>query len=387
LPESCPENGNLPKSPLLPIGSLVPSVGTKSVSKTLLAWIPKVAGPGILPSLQWEVSVRRRKFITLLGGASVAWPFGARAQHADRIRQIGMLMAYAEGDRQGQAFIAAFREGLQKLGWIGGRNIRLNIRWARPGDPELRQRFAKEINALNPDLIISHGTPNTAALVKQTRTIPIIFVNVTDPIRGGFVASFPRPGGNVTGFTHYEPTLASKWLELLKEVAPRVARVAFLFNPTTAPYFEYYLTPFKAAARSLGMEAIVAPVRERVEFEPIIAAQARDSKGGLVLIPDTFTSAHRMEIVTLAARYRIAAVYPLPFFTSQGGLLSYGIDTRDQYRRAAAYADRVLKGEKPGELPVQIPVKYKLVINLKTAKAIGLNVPPSVIARADEVIE
>ncbi len=298
-----------------------------------------------------------------------------------------MLMAYAEGDREGQILITAFREGLQKLGWTEGRNIRTNIRWAKSGDPKLRPRFAKELIALKPDLIISHGTPNTAILAKQTHTIPIIFVNVTDPIGGGFVASFPKPGGNVTGFTHYEPTLASKWLELLKEVAPRVAKVAFLFNPKTAPYFEYYLTPFKAAARSLGMEAIVAPVRDRVEIEPIIAAQAPEPKGGLIVIPDTFTTVHRMEIITLAARYQIAAVYPLPAFTAQGGLLSYGIDTRDMYRRAAAYADRVLNGDKPGDLPVQLPVKYELVINLKTAKALGLNVPPSLLARADKVIE
>jgi putative ABC transport system substrate-binding protein len=332
--------------------------------------------------------MRRREFITFLGGAAVAWPIGAaRAQQADKIRRISMLMAYPEGDREAQAFIVAFRDALQKLGWTEGSNIRISIRWARPGDPESRQRFAKEIIALKPDVIISQGTPNTTTLAKQTRTIPIIFVNVTDPIKGGFVASFSRPGGNVTGFTHYEPTLASKWLELLKEVAPRVNRVAFLFNPTTALYFEYYLTPFKAAARSLGVEAIVAPVRERVEFEAIIAAQAREPKGGMILIPDTYTSAHRTEIVTLANRYRIAAVYPLPFFTSQGGLMSYGINTRDQYRRAASYADRVLKGKKPGDLPVQLPVKYELVINLKTAKALGLNVPPSLLARADEVIE
>jgi putative ABC transport system substrate-binding protein len=331
--------------------------------------------------------MRRREFISLFGGAAAAWPLVARAQQAGQLRRISILMAYAEGDRQGQVFIDAFREGLQKLGWTEGRNIHIVIRWARPGDPELRQRFAKEIIALNPDLIISHGTPNTAALAKQTRTIPIIFVNVTDPIGGRFVASFPKPGGNVTGLTHYEPTLASKWLELLKEVEPRVVKVAFLFNPTTAPYFEYYLTPFKAAARSLGVEAIVAPVRDSAGIEPIIAAQAREPKGGLILIPDTFTSAHRMEIVTLAARYQIAAVYPLPFFTSQGGLLSYGVDTRDQYRRAAAYADRVLKGEKPADLPVQLPVKYELVVNLKAAKALGLTMPPSIIARADKVIE
>jgi putative ABC transport system substrate-binding protein len=331
--------------------------------------------------------VRRRDFLSLISSGAVAWPLAVHAQHADQIRRIGMLIPYAEGDRQGQAFIAAFREGLQKLGWTEGRNIHLTIGWARPDDPKLRQRFAKEIIALNPVLIISHGTPNTAALAEQTRTIPIIFVNVTDPIKGGFVASFPRPGGNITGFTNYEPTLASKWLELLNEVAPRVTRVAFLFNPTTAPYFEYYLTPFKSAARSLGMEAIVAPVHDASELEPIIAVQAREPKGGMILIPDTFTSAHRVEIVTLAARYRIAAIYPLPFFATQGGLLSYGVNTREQYRRAAGYADRVLKGKKPGELPVQLPVGYELIVNLKTAKALGLTMPRSVIIRADKLIE
>jgi ABC-type uncharacterized transport system substrate-binding protein len=325
--------------------------------------------------------------VAVVVGAAAVCPLAARAQHANQIRRIGMLMPYAQGDREGEAFVATFREGLRKLGWIDGRNIHINARWARPGAPELRRQFAKEIVALNFDLVVSHGTPNTAALAKQTRTIPIIFVNVTDPIKGGFVASFPKPGGNITGFTHYEPTLAGKWLGLLKEVAPRITRVAFLFNPTTAPYFEYYLTPFKAAARSLGVEAMVAPVRDRAEFEPVIAAQEREPKGGLILIPDTFTAAHRVEIVTLAARHRIAAVYPLPFFTSEGGLLSYGVDTRDQFRRAATYADRVLKGEVPGDLPVQLPVKYELIVNLKAANALGLNVPPSLLARADKVIE
>jgi putative ABC transport system substrate-binding protein len=323
----------------------------------------------------------------LIGTGAVAWPLVVHAQHADQMRRIGMLMPFAEGDREGQAFIAAFREELQKLGWTESRNIHIVVRWARPGDPKLRQRFATEIIALNPDLIISQGTPNTAALAKQTRTVPIIFVNVTDPIKGGFVASFSKPGGNITGFTHYKPTLASKWLELLNEVAPRVTRVAFLFNPATAPYFEYYLTPFKAAARSLGMEVVVAPVHDASELEPIIAAQAREPKGGMILIPDTFTSAHRVEIVTLAARYRIATVYPLPFFATQGGLLSYGVSTREQYRRAAGYADRILKGEKPGELPVQLPIGYELIINLKSAKALGITMPPSVISRADKVIE
>ena len=331
--------------------------------------------------------MQRRELLSLIGCGAVAWPLAVRAQHADQMRQIGMLMAYAEGDPEGQAFVATFREGLQKHGWAEGRNIRIHVRWAKSGDPELRQRFASELVALGPDLITAHGTPSTATLAKQTQTIPIIFVNVTDPIGGGFVASFPRPGGNVTGFSHYEPTLAGKWLELLKEIAPRIAKVAFLFNPTTAPYADYYLTPFKAAAPSLGVQAIVAPVRDRVEFQPIIAAQAQESNGSLIVMPDVFTTTHRTEIITLAARYRLPAIYPLPFFAVQGGLLSYGIDSRDQYRRAAVYADRVLKGEKPGDLPVQIPVKYELVINLNTARALNLNVPPSLIARADNVIE
>jgi putative ABC transport system substrate-binding protein len=329
--------------------------------------------------------MRRRDFLFVAGGAAVTWPLAARGQDTNQIRQIGMLMAYAENDRGGQAFVTEFREGLKKLGWAEGRNVRTIIRWAKSG--ALRQQFAKELVALNPDLITSHGTPCTAALAKQTHTIPIVFVNVTDPIGGGFVESLSRPGGNITGFTHYEPTLASKWLQLLKEIAPRVAKVAFLFNPTTAPYFAYYITPFKDAAPSLGVEAIVAPVRDRAEFGPVIAALAHESNGGLIVMPDVFMTSHRKEIITLAARFHLSAVYPLPLFTAQGGLLSYGSDTRDQYRRAAIYADRILKGEKPGNLPVQLPVKFMLTINLKAAKARGLTVPPSMIIRAEQVIE
>ena len=271
------------------------------------------------------------------------------------------------------------------MGWAEGRSIRIIIRWAKSG--ALRQRFAKELVVLNPDLITSHGTPCTAALAKQTHAIPVVFVNVTDPIGGGFVESFSRPGGNITGFTHYEPTLASKWLQLLKEIAPRIAKVAFLFNPTTAPYFDYYMAPFKTAAPSFGIEAIVAPVRDRAEFAPIIAALAHDSNGGLIVMPDVFMTIHRKEIITLAAHYHIPAVYPLPLFTAQGGLLSYGSDTRDQYRRAAVYANRILKGEEPANLPVQIPVKFMLTVNLKAAKARGLTVPPSMIIRAEKVID
>jgi putative ABC transport system substrate-binding protein len=329
--------------------------------------------------------MRRRDLLVVLGGAAVTWPLAARGQHANQTRQIGMLMAYAENDREGQAFVSEFREELEKLGWAEGRNIRIITRWATSS--ALRRQFSEELVALNSDLITAHGTPSTAALAKQTHTIPIVFVNVTDPIGSGFVESLSRPGGNITGFTHYEPTLATKWLQLLKEISPRVATVAFLFNPMTAPYFDYYISHFKAAAPSFRVEAIVAPVRDRVEFGPTIAALAHESNAGLIVMPDVFMTMHRKEIITLAARYHLPAVYPLPIFTAQGGLLSYGSDTRDQYRRAADYANRILKGEKPASFPVQIPVKFMLTINLKAAKARGLTVPPSMIIRAEKVIE
>jgi putative ABC transport system substrate-binding protein len=330
--------------------------------------------------------MKRREVITLLGSA-VAWPRAARAQQPSGMRRIGVLMGYAESDPEAQAWVAAFREGLHKLGWAEGRNIRIDTRWAIAREAEARQRFAKDLIALQPDLILSNNTPITAALLQQTRTIPIVFVSVSDPIGSGFVASFPRPGGNVTGFTNIEPTMAGKWLEMLKEIAPHVNRVAFLFNPATAPYAEYYLTPFKAAAATFAMEAIAAPVRDTSELESAIAAQARTPNGGLVVITDSFLNTHRVEIISLAARYRLPVVYPYRFFAELGGLLSYGNDFLDNFRRAATYADRILKGAKPSELPVQAPVKFELVINLKTAKALGLDVPVQLLQRADEVIE
>jgi putative ABC transport system substrate-binding protein len=290
--------------------------------------------------------MKRREFITLLGGAAATWPLAARAQQPEQMRKIGVLMGFAESDRDGQAFVAAFREGLQKLGWVEGRNIRIDTRWAA-GDTDSMQRFAKELVALQPDLILSHLTPTTTALLQHTRTIPIVFALVADPIGSGFVASFARPGGNVTGFIFTEPTMASKWLELLKEIAPRVTRVAMMFNPATATY----------------------------------------ANGSPISMPDSFADAHRVEIISLAARYRLPAVYPYRFFTELGGLLSYGIDVTDNFRRAATYADRILKGEKPSDLPVQAPVKFELAINLKTAKALGLDVPLFLQQRADEVIE
>ena len=328
--------------------------------------------------------MKRRDFITLLGGAA-AWPLAARAQQAERMRPIGVLMAYAESDPEGQAWVAAFREALQKLGWAEDRNIRIDTRWATP-DVEAMQRLAKELIALQPDLILSQSTPTTAALLQHTRTIPIIFANIADPVGSGFVASFSRPGGNATGFVLFEPTMAGKWLELLKEIAPRVKRAAMLFNPATATYAEIYLNPFKAAAVSFAVEAIAAPVRDTSELESVVAAQAREPNG-LIVMPDTFMTAHRAEVIALAARHQLPAVYPQRHYVEAGGLLYYGFDFTDNYRRAAAYVDRILKGEKPSELPIQAPVKFELTINLKTAKTLGLDVPMSLQQRADAVIE
>jgi putative ABC transport system substrate-binding protein len=307
-------------------------------------------------------------------------------EHSPRLRRIGVLMAYAEGDREGAGFVATFREGLQQLGWAEGRNIRIDFRWAAL-DAELMQRFAKELVALQPDIILSNTTPTTTALLQQTRTIPIVFAIVGDPIGSGFVASFARPGGNVTGFNVSEPTQSGKWVELLKEVVPRVARVAILFNPASATYAEYWLKPFKAAAAAFAVEAIAAPVRDGSELDSVFAAQAREPNSGLIAMPDSFTDANRVEITSLAARYRLPAVYPYRHFAEVGGLLSYGVDQNDNFRRAAGYVDRILKGEKPSELPVQAPVKFELVINLKAAKALGLEVPAQLLGRADEVID
>jgi putative ABC transport system substrate-binding protein len=331
--------------------------------------------------------MRRREFITLLGGAAVVWPLAARAQQPSRTPLVGVLMGFPESDAQAQAYIAAFREGLQKLGWTAGRNIRIDIRWPIPGDADSIQRFAKELVTLQPDLILSNTTPTTAALLQHTRTIPIVFAMVADPVGSGFVASFGRPGGNVTGFAVMEASLGGKWVGLLKEIAPRVSRIAMLFNPAVATYAEFWLNPFKAAGASFGVEAIAAPVRDTSELESVIAAQAREPNGSFVVMPDSFTDAHRAEITSLAARYRLPAVYAYRFFTALGGLMSYGVDLIDNFPRAAAYADRILKGEKPADLPVQAPTKYELVINLKTAKALGLDLSLQLQQRADELIE
>jgi putative ABC transport system substrate-binding protein len=330
--------------------------------------------------------MRRRNFITLLGIMMVMGSLTAHAQSGG-MRRIGVLMSYPETDPDAQAFFVAFREGPRKLGWVEGRNVRFDTRWTSAGNVEEMQRSAKELVALQPDLLFGHTTTASIALQKQTRTIPIIFAFVSDPVGSGLVASFPHPGGNITGFMVMEPTMAGKWLELLHEIAPRVARVAFLFNPATATYAEYYLKPFKAVAASLALEAIASPVHDPSELKSAISTLAREPNGALIVMPDTFTDAHRAEITSLAARYRLPAVCPFHFYAEVGCLLSYGNEAIDNFRRAAQYADRIVKGEKPSDLPVQAPVTFVLTINLKTAKALGSDVPAQLQQRADEVIE
>jgi putative tryptophan/tyrosine transport system substrate-binding protein len=332
------------------------------------------------------IHIGRREVLCTLASAAVAWPLAARAQQPDRMQWIGALMAYAQSDREGQAWVAAFREGLQKLGWTEGRNIAIDIRWPA-ADEELIQRFAKELVTLRPDLILTQNTPTTAAILQQTSTIPVVFANVFDPVSSGLVASLPRPRGNATGFLNLEGSIAGKWLELLKEVAPRVTRVAFLFNPATAPFAESFLNPFKAAAASFPVEAIPALVHDTSELESVFASQARAPNSGLMVMPDAFLNVHRVEITSLAVRYRLPVVYPYRFFAELGGLLSYGSDPLDNFRRAASYVDRILKGAAVSELPVQAPVKFELVINLKTANMLGLDIPLHLQQRADEVIE
>jgi putative ABC transport system substrate-binding protein len=329
--------------------------------------------------------MKRREFITLLGGAAALWPLAARAQQGERMRRIGMLMAVSENDHEYQAFLAAFREGLQKLGWAEGRNIRIDTRWAAL-DAEAMQRFAKELVALQPDLIVSQSTPTTASLLQQTRTIPIIFALVIDPIGSGFVASLAQPGGNATGFTNLEYGLSAKWLELLKEIAPHMTRAAVLRDPALAAGIGQFAA-IQSMASSSGVELSAIDTRDVGEIERAVVAFARKPNGGLVVTASASALVHRDQIIALATRLRLPNVYPFRYYPSNGGLASYGPDQIDQYKRAAGYVDRIIKGEKPADLPVQQPTKYDLVINLKTAKALGLEVPPTLLARADEVIE
>jgi putative ABC transport system substrate-binding protein len=330
--------------------------------------------------------LRRREFITLLGGTAVTWPLAARAQQTDRVRRIGVLMGLAESDPEAKVRAAVFEHALQELGWTRGRSTRMDYRWA-PGDVEQTRAAAAELLRLAPDVILAHATPATAALQRATRTLPVVFVAVSEPIAQGFVQSLARPGGNITGFTNLEPTLGAKWLELLKEIAPRVTRVAFMYNPNTAPYAILFSRSVEAVAQKIAVELVAAPVHEPAEIEAVLTMLGREPGGGLILPPDPFTVAHRKLIFDLAARYRVPAINAFLYFADEGGLVSYGVDVRDQFRQAAAYVDRILRGEKPADLPVQQPTKFELVINLTTAKTLGLNVPPTLLALADEVIE
>jgi len=332
--------------------------------------------------------VTRREFIALIGGAAAAWPLAARAQQSGGMRRIGVLTTFSDRDALAEGWLAAFRKGLDELEWRDGRNVQIDYRRAA-GDADRLRAFAKELVARQPDVIFAVTTPAVAALLAVTRTLPIVFAQVSDPVGSGFVASLARPGGKVTGFTNIniESSIGGKWLQLVKQIAPAVRRVAMIYNPPTSPFARYYLRPFEAAGPAYGVQASAAAVDSDVDIENALAALAREPGGGFVVLPDTFTGMHRDQIVALAARYRLPAVYPFRWFAEIGGLLSYGIDSDDMFRRAASYVDRILKGEKPADLPVQAPTKFELVINLKTAKALGLEVPPTLLALADEVIE
>jgi ABC-type uncharacterized transport system substrate-binding protein len=329
--------------------------------------------------------MKRREFITLIGGAA-AWPLAALAQR-ERVRRIGVLMGWADSDPYAQASLTAFLKGLAQLGWTDDRNLRIDLRWAA-GDAKLMQKFAKELIALQPEIVLANTTPATKALHKETQTIPVVFVIVSDPVGAGLVASLPQPGGNITGFINVETAMGGKWLELLKETAPSVRRAAIMFNPDTAPGGgSYFLEPIEAAARAFGVEAIKTPVRSDGEIEMVINGLGREPGSGLVVMTDGFMVVHRGAIIPVAARNNVPAIYAEAISSRDGGLISYGANTQDMFARAASYADRILRGAKPADLPVQTPTKFELVVNLKTAKALGLNVPPTLLTRADEVIE
>src|SRR6516164_7494205 len=329
--------------------------------------------------------MRRREFITLLSGAATAWPLAALAQQPGTPRRIGVLIQVAEGDPQARIEVATFLRGLQKLGWSEGHNLRIDTRWSE-GDADRIRKNAAELVALAPEVVLAPGGTVVGALQQASRTVPIVFVNVTDPVGRGYVASLAQPAGNATGFTSFEFEMGGKWLELLKEVAPRVTRTAVLRDPVITAGIGY-LAAMHALAPSMGMQVIPVNVSQPGEIERAVAAFARTPNGGLIVTADPAAIVHRELIIALAARHRLPAVYPYRHFVLTGGLLSYGIDNRHQFRQAASYVDRILKGTNPSDLPVQAPTTFELVINLKAAKALGLEVPPMLLARADEVIE
>jgi putative ABC transport system substrate-binding protein len=330
--------------------------------------------------------MRRRQFITLLGGSAAAWPLGARAQQPDKTRRIGVLIQLAESDPEGQARVAAFREGLQKLGWRVGGNLQIDYRWGTSNDERARAA-AGELLKLAPDVMLANSSVALRAVQQATRSVPIVFTTVIEPVAQGFVASLAHPGGNTTGFSYLESSVGGKWLDLLKEIAPRVTRVAFMFNPERGPYNVGVSRFAGEAAKKFAVQYVAAPVHEVAEIESVMKMLGREPGGGLIVAPDAFTVTHSKLIIGLAAHYGLPAVYAEGNFVTEGGLVSYGANYVDHFRQAAAYVDRILRGEKPADLPVQQPSKFDLVINLKTAKALGLDVPLHLQQLADEVIE
>jgi putative ABC transport system substrate-binding protein len=326
--------------------------------------------------------MRRRNFISGVGGAAIVWPLAARAQQR---RLIGVLMGFAGNDRTSRSLVAEFKAALAKLGWKEGDNLRIELRWGE-GDAEKIGALAKELVGLRPDAILGQTTPVASALAHETRTIPIVFVTVSDPIGSGLAASLTHPGGNITGFTFVESAMGGKWVELLKEIAPRTSRVALLFNPATAPPLNFYMPSIQSAASSFAIQVSVTPVHSNSEIETVIAAQAREDEGSVIVMPDAFNAANRELIIALLARYKVPAIYGNDFAES-GGLICYSSDFAESFRLGAGYIDRILKGARAGDLPIQLPAKFGLTINLKTAKALGITIPQSLIASADEVIE
>jgi putative ABC transport system substrate-binding protein len=329
--------------------------------------------------------MRRRDFITLIGSTAAAWPRAANAQQPERVRRIGVLMSFGANDPEAQSRAAAFENGLRQLGWVRGHNLSIEYRWADNSD--VLRTYATELVGMAPDLILVNSTPAIAALQEQRQAVPIVFTQVTDPVGEGLVLNLAHPGGHVTGFTSFEFSIGTKWLEMLKEVAPRVMRVALIFNPETAPFAELFWRPVEAAAPSFAIVAISAGAPTFADLERMVDKFAREPNGSLMVLPDVSTLNYREALIGLAARHRLPTVYPFRIFAANGGLLSYGTDVNDVFRRVASYVDRLLKGADPGKLPIQSPNKYELVINLKTAKALDLELPPKLLALANEVIE
>jgi putative ABC transport system substrate-binding protein len=330
--------------------------------------------------------IGRRQFISLLGGAVSALPVAARAQQGERIRRVGALIGLPENDPETRSWLADFEKTLERLGWLPGRDVRIEYRYS-PAATRV-QELAKEVVATQPDVILSYSTPASAALQRESSTVPIVFVGVADPIGSGLIASLARPGGNLTGLMMYDANVAGKWIAMLKEIAPALKRTGLVINPRSAPYYQYFLRAAEAAAPSLGVGTAFCPIEnDAADVERVVESFARLPDGGLVVLPDSTTQIHRASIIALAARYRLPAVYSQRVQVTDGGLMSYGLSWHNELRNAATYVDRILRGAKPADLPVQAPTKYELVINLKTAKALGLDVPATVLARADEVIE